>query len=593
MTKLRAAGLDSLPGGGAEILVDRVRSHVSPHKATSKQWLDVMREAHRLDISTTATMMFGGIETLWSIFSGGTLVTKIAASSVVLLAVTIVLAIVFRRAFCGYVCPLGAIQELFGRIGKAMWGKRRRPELPAALDKPARWLKYVVLAVFTVWTWTTATLVIRPYDPWVVWMHLSSAEVWAEFAVGVGVLVVCLLGSIVYERFFCKYLCPMGGFLGAISRFSLFKVRREETTCIDCKACDKACPVNIKVSEVETVESPECINCNECVNACPVKDTLVVATKGAPASRRTLSPNKVLLSVLAIVAVLLAATTALGTFEWTMPGLAAATPASGTAAPAVPDVNVEDIKGSMTLDEVIAATTIPAGDFEAKFGIKASETGEKIKDLADKYGFDVHTDFRTFVEERLAEMKAQGMEYDERMRELEKVEYPKPNPDFVYATFDEFAAKHPWVGHENIRPKSVAREMVERFMTFADYVREYELQRSEGLLLRYLAEAYKTLAQTVPERFRDEALEDVLAFLRATVRGVDSSLLDEWERMRSGEAAPAAGPPSPMLPTNPPWFELRPLIPGKPVGVLSPPVRPSLPGASNWVVVDGLESMWS
>jgi hypothetical protein len=132
----------------------------------------------------------------------------------------------------------------------------------------------------------------------------------------------------------------------------------------------------------------------------------------------------------------------------------------------------------------------------------------------------------------VAEMKAKGMEYDERMAELEKVEYPKPNRDFVYATFDEFAAKHPWVGHENIRPKSVAREMVERFMTFADYVRDYELQRSEGLLLRYLTEAYKTLVQTVPETYRSDELLDAIAFLRATVRGVDSSLLDEWERMR-------------------------------------------------------------
>lgn len=359
-------------------------------------------------VGVDALCPFGGIETLWSLFSGGTFVTKIAASSVVLLAVTIVLALVFRRSFCGYVCPLGAIQELFGRIGKAIWGKRRRPEIPAALDRPARWLKYVVLAVFTVWTWTTATLVIRPYDPWVAWMHLTSAEIWAEFAVGVGVLVVSLLGSVVYERFFCKYLCPMGGFLGAISRFSLFKVRRVESTCIDCKACDKACPVNIKVSEVETVESPECINCNECVNACPVKDTLVVAARGPVEDRRTLSPNKVLLAVLAIVAVLLAATTALGTLEWTTPGLAAATTTTSAAAPTVPDVNVEDIKGSMTLDEVIAATTIPAKDFEARFGIKASETGQKIKDLAGTYGFDVHTDFRTFVEERLAEMKAQG-----------------------------------------------------------------------------------------------------------------------------------------------------------------------------------------
>jgi len=135
----------------------------------------------------------------------------------------------------------------------------------------------------------------------------------------------------------------------------------------------------------------------------------------------------------------------------------------------------------------------------------------------------------------VAEMKARGLEYDERMAELEKVEYPKPNRDFVYATFDDFSARHPWVGHENIRPKSIAREMVEKWMTFADYVREYELQRSEGVLLRYLTEAYKTLLQTVPESYRNDELLDVIAFLRIVVRGVDSSLLDEWERMRSGD----------------------------------------------------------
>jgi superfamily II RNA helicase len=141
--------------------------------------------------------------------------------------------------------------------------------------------------------------------------------------------------------------------------------------------------------------------------------------------------------------------------------------------------------------------------------------------------------------EAVARMKAEGLEYDERMAKLEEVEYPKPNRDFVYATFNEFAAKHPWVGQENIRPKSVAREMVERLSTFDDYVREYELQRSEGLLLRYLSECYKGLVQAVPETYRDEALDDVIAFLRATVRGVDSSLLDEWERMRDPSLAPA------------------------------------------------------
>jgi superfamily II RNA helicase len=158
----------------------------------------------------------------------------------------------------------------------------------------------------------------------------------------------------------------------------------------------------------------------------------------------------------------------------------------------------------------------------------------------------------------VAEMKARGVEYDERMAELEKVEYPKPNRDFVYATFDEFAAKHPWVGHENIRPKSIAREMVEKFMTFADYVREYELQRSEGLVLRYLSETYKTLVQTVPESYRDDALLDVITFLRATVRGVDSSLVDEWERLRDPGFEPAAkADPRAALGPPPLWADPR------------------------------------
>ncbi len=160
--------------------------------------------------------------------------------------------------------------------------------------------------------------------------------------------------------------------------------------------------------------------------------------------------------------------------------------------------------------------------------------------------------------EAVNRMKSEGIEYEERMKLLEEVEYPKPNRDFVYATFNEFADKHPWVGTENIRPKSVAREMVERFMSFADYVREYELQRSEGLLLRYLSESYKTLVQTVPEGYRDEVTDDVIAFLRTTVRGVDSSLLDEWERLRD-PAYQAAPLEAPVRPVGPPpiWADAR------------------------------------
>jgi superfamily II RNA helicase len=151
---------------------------------------------------------------------------------------------------------------------------------------------------------------------------------------------------------------------------------------------------------------------------------------------------------------------------------------------------------------------------------------------------------------RLAELKAQGVEYAQRMEELDKLEHPQPLREFIDGTFDAFATKHPWVGHENIRPKSVARDMLERFATFNDYVREYELQRSEGVLLRYLSDAYKTLAQTVPESYRDEALGEALQSLRRTVREADSSLLDEWERLQQPEApqsqaAEGGGPQGP------------------------------------------------
>ncbi|MEO8359414.1 MAG: DUF3516 domain-containing protein [Vicinamibacteria bacterium] len=132
----------------------------------------------------------------------------------------------------------------------------------------------------------------------------------------------------------------------------------------------------------------------------------------------------------------------------------------------------------------------------------------------------------------IAQMKADGMEYEQRMIELEKLEYPKPQAEFIYMTFNEFAARHPWVGEEAIRVKSIAREMFEGFWSFSDYVREYEIERAEGLLLRHLNSVYKVLSQTVPDIVKSEAVWDMEMYLRTMLRDVDSSLLDEWERMR-------------------------------------------------------------
>ncbi len=141
-----------------------------------------------------------------------------------------------------------------------------------------------------------------------------------------------------------------------------------------------------------------------------------------------------------------------------------------------------------------------------------------------------------------------GVEYEQRVEELEKLEHPKPLRELVYDTFNAFARLHPWVRGDDARPKSIAREMVERFMDFNEYVREYDLGRAEGTLLRYLSDVYKALVQTVPAPAKTPAVEEIEVFLRAMVRAVDSSLLDEWERMRTapreeGEQAPPAEEP--------------------------------------------------
>jgi superfamily II RNA helicase len=135
--------------------------------------------------------------------------------------------------------------------------------------------------------------------------------------------------------------------------------------------------------------------------------------------------------------------------------------------------------------------------------------------------------------EAVAQMKADGIEYEERMELLEEVTYPMPLADLLAAAYDIYRRGHPWVADHQVAPKSVARDLYERAMTFTEYVSFYGLSRSEGMVLRYLTDAYKALRQTVPEEARTEGLMDLIEWLGELVRQVDSSLLDEWEQLRN------------------------------------------------------------
>ncbi len=141
--------------------------------------------------------------------------------------------------------------------------------------------------------------------------------------------------------------------------------------------------------------------------------------------------------------------------------------------------------------------------------------------------------------EAVGQMKADGIEYEERMELLQEVTYPKPLSELLWHAYDVYRQSHPWVGDHPVSPKSVIRDMYERAMTFTEFTSNYELARTEGIVLRYLASAYKALEHTIPDDIKSEDLEDLIAWLGEMVRQVDSSLLDEWEQLANPEVETA------------------------------------------------------
>ncbi|MBB0245678.1 DUF3516 domain-containing protein [Streptomyces alkaliphilus] len=137
--------------------------------------------------------------------------------------------------------------------------------------------------------------------------------------------------------------------------------------------------------------------------------------------------------------------------------------------------------------------------------------------------------------EAVAAMKADGVEYEERMERLADITHPRPLAELLFHAYDVYRRSHPWVGDHPLSPKSVVRDMYERAMTFSEFVSHYELARTEGIVLRYLASAYKTLEHTVPDDLKTGELQDIIAWLGELVRQVDSSLLDEWEQLANPE----------------------------------------------------------
>lgn len=316
--------------------------------------------------SIHALCPYGGLESLYSLIGSGTLLQKIFSGTMILLVITILLALLFRRSFCGLLCPFGALQEFFGLLGKKIFKKRF--SVPTNIDKPLRYLKYIVLLVTIYYAWTAAGLWVSPYDPWAAYGHMGEgiSPLISEFLIGFILLIVTVLGSMLYDRFFCKYLCPMGAVYGLISKLSPYKIVRNKDKCINCEMCNKTCPMNIDIAGSNQITSSECINCQLCVLSCPKEGCLQSKQAG-----KVLKPAVAITIVITLFFGGVLLSKAVGIFS-TLP---APITASST-------ITVEDIKGYMTLKEVSIGLKIDAKELYKIIGIPENVPAEtKLKDV--------------------------------------------------------------------------------------------------------------------------------------------------------------------------------------------------------------------
>lgn len=320
--------------------------------------------------SVDALCPFGGFESAYTYFTTGSLVPRIMLSSMILAAGVLLSVLLFKRGFCGWICPFGTIQELLGKISK------KKIEIPTRVDKYLRYLKYLVLIAIIVGTAFTGTLVFRNYDPFITFFHFGEGVIWgtAESTgtyVVFSILIIILIASLLIERFWCRYLCPLGATIAPVSKLGLSSINRDNKTCIDCKLCDKTCPVKVKVSTVGKIKDIECIDCMECVRVCP-KSSLSIKV-----AKKKIGIMTYAIAVIVIILSIILLSKAVGYWQ----SIPSATVQDNTG-----KLNIDNVRGWMPIGNVTQSAGIPIETVIQDFNLpKDIDLNTPLKDISSKY----------------------------------------------------------------------------------------------------------------------------------------------------------------------------------------------------------------
>ena len=310
----------------------------------------------------------GALEWALTYFFSGQFIQKLYRSNFILLGLFTLLTIFFGRVFCGFFCPLGAISEWIRALGKKLWIKKD-VELPDRLDKYLRYVKYIVLIVIIYFSFRATALVFDAYDPFSAFAHLGNEFEALIFAYS-------MLAFVVITAFFskgrrCRYLCPLGAFFGLLKKLSFSKLKRDNNTCISCGICRKSCPANLKIKTADQITHPDCISCMECVNDCP-KNSLDMYILGKKIKKQTF--------MILVVAIFFGG---LGLITltpiWQTKPISNIVNEQGA-------VNVENIRGSNTLQYVIDTTKVPFEHFQKELNLPADiDKSMKLKEIWTSY----------------------------------------------------------------------------------------------------------------------------------------------------------------------------------------------------------------
>lgn len=312
---------------------------------------------------------FGAFEALPVLLSEGVFISKISASNLWIAASLLLGLLIVGPVFCGWICPLGSLSEWIYKIRSRVFSLKFEP--PVIVARKLTWGRTGVLVIILLMSWKTKSLWFESFDPYKSIFHISVESI-AAASIIAGFIVL----SLISERAWCRWLCPLGIINGVVGKFSLLKIRRNTSSCISCNACSRACPTRIPVAEVTAISDDRCVGCHRCVEACPVKNTLQIS---APAAMRGVVVKPIIVGLIAVALFFSIIGGAQVSGYWRSNDQRRVTQISSTA----------ELKGWMKWSEVVERFNIDEVALAKELKLSAGyNRNASLKDLGHSNGFE-------------------------------------------------------------------------------------------------------------------------------------------------------------------------------------------------------------